>query len=263
MLYHYSSYDALIKIIQSRTIWASNIHYLNDGSEYAYAFKVARAVLQTYRRRRSVERALYAAIAKELRDQRRTNIFVTSFSTNGDLLSQWRAYCPPSRGVSIGIDNAQLLKLCKEQGFELTRCVYDYDEQRALVREVLERVVEQYSPSEKDMEYSGRGFLAAFAAIAPQLKDPAFSEEQEWRLISPKFMTSDPDIKFRQGSSFIVPYVEFRLAYEDDASLSLQELFVGPTPHPELAAEALWTLLMSARVDWKEIKLSKVPFRSW
>src|ERR1051325_4442163 len=102
ILYHYTSYDALIQIVKSGVLWASSIAYLNDGSEFAHAIDrfrhyIFRKVLPDSPRDRVAHKLLAALRSAEER------IVVASFSKNGDSLNQWRAYCPMANGVSIGI----------------------------------------------------------------------------------------------------------------------------------------------------------------
>jgi hypothetical protein len=41
ILYHYTSQDGLIGMLNEKTIWASKIHYLNDSKEFALALELA------------------------------------------------------------------------------------------------------------------------------------------------------------------------------------------------------------------------------
>ena len=41
ILYHYTSQDGLIGMLNTKTIWASKIHYLNDSKEFALALDLA------------------------------------------------------------------------------------------------------------------------------------------------------------------------------------------------------------------------------
>ena len=45
ILYHYTSQTGLIGMLNTKTIWASKIHYLNDSKEFALALKLARREL--------------------------------------------------------------------------------------------------------------------------------------------------------------------------------------------------------------------------
>jgi hypothetical protein len=46
-LYHYTTVDALISIVQTQEIWASNIFYMNDTAEFHCAVDLARTLLKT------------------------------------------------------------------------------------------------------------------------------------------------------------------------------------------------------------------------
>lgn len=41
-LYHYTSQAGLLGITASRSVWASKIHYLNDGKEFALSVELVR-----------------------------------------------------------------------------------------------------------------------------------------------------------------------------------------------------------------------------
>lgn len=68
-------------------------------------------------------------------------IFVCSFTENGNLLSQWRAYCPPGRGISLGFHFTAISETAKNQSFKLEKCIYEPGEQRKLVCEFLEKLI--------------------------------------------------------------------------------------------------------------------------
>jgi hypothetical protein len=38
-LYHYTSLHALLGIVKTRSLWSTNIFYLNDSSEYHHVLK--------------------------------------------------------------------------------------------------------------------------------------------------------------------------------------------------------------------------------
>lgn len=68
------------------------------------------------------------------------NVCVCSFSEVGDLLSQWRAYSGGAGGFSIGFGGEFLKAASRREDFWLVPCVYDEDDQRALVRNLLSDV---------------------------------------------------------------------------------------------------------------------------
>jgi hypothetical protein len=48
VLWHYTTQDGLLGIIETGSIHASNILYLNDATEYTYATRVIHDVLNNY-----------------------------------------------------------------------------------------------------------------------------------------------------------------------------------------------------------------------
>jgi hypothetical protein len=129
-LYHYTSQEGLIGIASTRTIWATNIRYLNDAKEFEYAICLLYEVLNKLSERLQVSKIYYSTldIIRHLVDEVGNVDFqvnVSSFSEDGNSLSQWRAYCPSAAGFSVGFDMMRLKSLGKSQGFKLAKCSYD------------------------------------------------------------------------------------------------------------------------------------------
>lgn len=91
-LFHYTSPEALIEIVSSRFLWASDMLSLNDASEAEYPYKLIAEVLDKY----------HSGVPQEHRHRFKTQLteytfrlyapFVVCFCEDGDLLNQWRAY---------------------------------------------------------------------------------------------------------------------------------------------------------------------------
>jgi hypothetical protein len=127
-------------------------------------------------------------------------------SEEGDLLSQWRGYADDGRGVAIGFESSFFSDLTettpdRAKGFDLlfVQVCYDPNEQRKITRPYFEKFCQMTndgaltSPSllsdETEEEHKKKaGFLqVAMISFIPHLyalKNPAFREEKEWRLIS-------------------------------------------------------------------------------
>ncbi|HYC92640.1 MAG TPA: hypothetical protein VEO54_25760 [Thermoanaerobaculia bacterium] len=45
-LFHYTAVGTAEKIVRSGELWATNIYYLNDGSEFAHGIKIMRSHLR-------------------------------------------------------------------------------------------------------------------------------------------------------------------------------------------------------------------------
>src|ERR1700745_3305881 len=117
-VFHYTSNAGLMGIIASRTVWASDIRYLNDAKDYAYAFEIFAEVFDNALSRWSITRRPFLLDAREqLARIEGWQTFVASFSEVDDLLSQWRGYCPSGQGVSVGLDAAFLRVLGRRHAF--------------------------------------------------------------------------------------------------------------------------------------------------
>src|SRR5438105_13262936 len=104
-LFHYTDRAGLQGILTSGRLWATNARHLNDTSELEYACDLVDSVLQN-----RLKCASSRVVATFLDDAYYTYsayealyaVFVTSFCSAGNELSQWRAYAGDGEGYSIG-----------------------------------------------------------------------------------------------------------------------------------------------------------------
>jgi hypothetical protein len=188
-------------------------------------------------------------------------VCVVSLTTEGDLLSQWRAYGGCPSGFAIGLRANHLREVAHEEGFYLAKSVYTPGDQELKIAELIEEFIERMTAS---LEWSPRdegGCVATATRLAGTLKDDSFAEESEWRLISKPKMASEID--FRQGRSILVPYFKFPLG--SDRNAYLDSIRIGPTPHTELAvASAEMLLLKLGLAEPKEkVARTRIPYRDW
>jgi hypothetical protein len=213
-------------------------------------------------------------------DERRIlNDFVASFSENGDDLSQWRAYCPGRAGFSIGFDSRALNTqwVADPNGGEPLFVGGSLKKVRYLGPEELKFPAEldtllRLSPS-IDRGFDGHPvtkeqFLMAWlSVISSSFKHPAFSAENEWRLVLTKPHKPMPFQRFRPGKSSIIPYVEAVLNRDyqsgQPADYMIRRVIIGPTPGPELSKEALQAAFRSVGHSDVQVDISTIPFRQW
>jgi hypothetical protein len=60
----------------------------------------------------------------------------------------------------------------------------------------------------------------------------------------------------------LIPYHKHELSKASQAGLPIEEIIVGPTPHPHLAREAA-NALLSSKGFAKEARSSVTPYRAW
>ena len=108
------------------------------------------------------------------------------------------------------------------------------------------------------------GFLEEFRGEVLRalciLKDPAFSEEREWRLISPYYDNYVlAPICYREGASMLSPFIKLKLLKERPL---FSEVLLGPSEHQNLSMQALVQFL-SKRSLTSGVVNSGVPYREW
>jgi hypothetical protein len=114
-LYHYTTQDGLLGILKGNCIWATNINYLNDSSDYQLACDLAKEVLDEKRRQvgrdeRKLKKIQHVLHSISTAETLPLHICVSCFSENGDSLSQWRAYGGVA-GYSVGFRPAYLRQI--------------------------------------------------------------------------------------------------------------------------------------------------------
>ncbi len=261
---HYTSLDAFLEIVRTKTIWASKIQYLNDEQDFRYAGEIIRQYIEGIKSTLDpAERGFVELMSQRLSGLWNVNVYVASFSEQDDLLSQWRGYCPPGKGINIGFTAEDLEIPLGRQPFSLMPCIYDGREQARIVRELVGQFLGEFrqNPSLGGEHLMGR-FALFFTTVAPVLKHEKFTEEAEWRLVSNVLDINHFGISQHVGYSTIVPHFNFRLAL-DGEELRLGPIRIGPTPHVDLAMSAVTDVLATQKVHWANVGRSFVPYRSW
>jgi hypothetical protein len=103
-VYHYTSLQAFLSIIDSQCLRATEISKLNDPQERKAGYKY---VKKEARKRGIATNTidLYQRIASSSRTALHSDsVFVLSMSEKKDLLSQWSSYADNATGVAIGIN---------------------------------------------------------------------------------------------------------------------------------------------------------------
>jgi hypothetical protein len=129
-LYHYTTGENLIKIIESGELWATHISCLNDTTEFTYAVE---QVHKRVREKLLTASHSHAPLLKRF-DEMLSNpgteiapFFVACFSQRKDDLSQWRAYSGGEGGYALQFDPQKLAALGAQEQILLFRVEYNPD----------------------------------------------------------------------------------------------------------------------------------------
>ncbi|TWB20016.1 DUF2971 family protein [Rhizobium sp. ERR 1071] len=267
-LYHYTSVGGLLGIIRSRVLWATDISFLNDSEEFRHGIKIAaNLVAQRVKGAQDNDRQLLEELQKVLAKEHWFPAYVVSFTEHGDLLSQWRGYSPEG-GASLGFTVEGLRRVEELSKFRLSKCIYDDDRKHAIANEFLDTLIEQHRSSgsrdPRQVLFTAQGFILRFYQMAACFKDSAFSEENEWRFVSPLTPLDNQSIRYRATNRMIVPYYELPLTEDGELepSLRFDRIVLGPGSQLALMQNALLRLCLTTGVAAKEVAKSKVPYRS-
>lgn len=247
-LYHYTTANGIVGIFTTKTIWATNIHHLNDSTEFTYAIDLTNSLIEELYSE-SENKEILEYIQNYIKTVRKVHVSVISLTKDPDLLSMWRAYSNHTNGYSLGFTVDLLKPIMEKQGLFLAPCIYKKEDQIQLLTELLESTIELYTQlrsrsfSEDEIKqacYSA--FFTNFFKISPLLKHPTFVDENEWRMVSKLLRIDDPNWGFRVANSVIIPHYFLNLSYPEFTH-PIKTIYIGPNANPELAKETINFLL--------------------
>jgi len=272
-LFHYTTQDGLLGILDRAKILATDILYLNDSTEFIHSVDLMKKN-EIPRIVKKISNEQVKKVVKLLLDPSKVlsefQIFVCSFSTDGESLSQFRSYCPDNNGFSIGFDHTELRNRVNSQDFKtfyLLPCFYQKDEKNGMIQELSREVrigIASYLETNKDdyLDKTIDEYNRKFLLLASILKHESFRDEKEWRLFCfKKHPVAPSEIQFRKGKSMVLPYITIEL--QGTAKFSpIRQIYVGPTPHKDLSMKSVKLLVQSKQLSCS-VDDSKIPYRAW
>lgn len=299
-LYHYTSSAALINIIKTGKLRLTKIDYLNDYSELlSFAERIVKHFEMwidehPYKDYDGIEEDIerYGHLPKVrlknhfFEDFKRVfkNVYVACFSTKGNDLSQWRAYCPPSGGYSIAFSIDSLKKLesgiLKEQlpgTLKLLQCHYDSTMSddvnfHIFMKDHMIKYIEDFEGNHlREYNELWKSWTNFTIGVSPMFKNIAFRDEAEWRIVyfPDEEKGAMKNLKYREGRSGLIPYFDLKLfdvPFEKNEIIGESDfnVMVGPSVNQDLTYEAL-KLKFKHEMNLPEGNVTKsdIPYRNW
>ena len=285
LLWHYTTPEGLTGIIESNSLWATDVFYLNDSAEFIHGIDIARKI---------IKQKISSLVGDEKKRSERFDtdlsfigpnhkrpVYVCSLSKTKDELSQWRAYCRGG-GFSIGFPRQGLIEAIQGQHFELKECVYDASEQQKIINHLIDSHVMPYIQNPKqfskipctpDMVSSivcggSNKFIWELYSTCSTLKHPSFKREEEWRLVFDHGYAFEKDEngknkigpEFRTKSGLIIPYICIKLPNSEDFWRQVR-IIIGPTKYEKELRGSVHTLFRKYHATSIGITHSEIPFR--
>lgn len=183
-LYHYTTMEGLLGIIESKSIWATEIHYLNDSNEYNFASELLHKAAEKnpdFISRSKSQRTWDFVEAAKLTT--RTAAFVTCFSRLRDDLSQWRAYDQGRPAYCLAFRNSTIQSLASDVNLLLDDCIYCDPDDTSHLDDLIsesEAIISRSLHGMNDPEMMA--LEDRFMSLASRMKHSAFRAENERRL---------------------------------------------------------------------------------
>lgn len=285
LLWHYTTPEGLTGIIESNSLWATDVFYLNDSTEIMHGINIACEIIKDKisslggDEKKRLER--FDTDLSFIGPDHKRPVYVCSLSKTENELSQWRAYCRGG-GFSIGFPHQGLVDAIQDQHFELKECVYDDSEQQKIINDLIDSQVmpyiknpEQFSrvPCTKQMVSDivcggSTKFVWELYSTCSTLKHPSFEREEEWRLVFDHKYAFEKDenennkIKpeFRTKDGLIIPYICIKLPENKDFWRQVR-IIIGPTKYEKELKGSLHTLFRKYHTTEISITQSKIPVR--
>jgi len=279
-LYHYCDTRTFSEIIRNKSVWLSSLKLSNDSEEG----RVVRNAL--------LDMVSSDGISQIIKDRLDNSIqfFLDRMdglgfclSEEGDLLSQWRGYAEDGKGLSIGFNKEYLNALSErpadanaEMAFSLKKVIYDpklHIQKITPIYRYLKKSIDEgalsdaprpslLSPMNEDLalrqkahkeKQSEIGFpLLVLSMDMYDLKNPAFIEEKEWRMISVLFKFGDSiECSFRPSGNKIIPYKEVK--FTDLGMPIIDEVILGPK---HMTPPDVISMLLNSH-GFKDVKVRK------
>jgi hypothetical protein len=272
-LYHYTTGENLIRIIESGKLWSTQIACLNYPAEVRYAVE---ELHRRVRERRAGPHRLYVDPLLRHLDKTLSNchletapLFIACLSEERHDLSQWRAYSGGKGGYAMRFDTQRLAKSGAASEYLLLKVEYEPENQANLLDDIVNRAEEHYINCEGRQRAASwdewtqefvQFYLWHIQIILACLKHPAFRAEKEWRLVCRLSPDNPTTMRFLERQSMISRHLPLAL----NGQLPITGILVGPCRYPMLSRIAVNDLLQANGYDAAiaNVDVTEIPYRT-
>lgn len=263
LIFHYTTAAGLLGILNTHSIWLSDTRFLNDRSEVTYAAKLIYDHLSPIDAQLA-NRIKDCHLGLDLRVPLEDNPYIASFCKRDDLLSMWRTY--GSGGFSIGFDRSCLERLLNRESRDWDSRTEDEnhllsDANFGLAGTIEDVIYAERYPSDCEFDVSIAPKTQSLSKSLARIKNPAFHEEQEVRIIAfgNSCMTR---AQLRESGGSLILYRPLTFPFE-----AIRSITVGPGVNHSsnlTAVKQYFEEFPSPRGEWghMEIHHSDIPFRA-
>jgi len=258
--YHYTNEEGLKGILSKRTLWLMHSSGLNDLSEGKIILEKAKVTLK-------INNPMLLGTFENLISDGLDSFYSCSFSSYGNLLSQWRGYgdnialgfdwnsLAAPKGPTMVIDNNG--NQLATSGLDFVPCDYIDPSDESTCKPFVNKVVELFlntfcdrTPSLDEIQYCA----LKIGAIITSVKHIGFFEEKEYKIVFYWWNVNgiiDPDTK------------KLRVEYKFDESC-VKRIVIGPCKDQEMKICSVKRILEGFGSDYSHVEVyrSMIPFIS-
>ena len=284
-LYHYTSADAFLNIVQPEgiTLWASRIDCMNDKKEWLHAVEIYKVVCNQLLKEDQISEDFYQALShiqpnsKQLfwqktgdniisAKQEKCSRFICCFSKEQDSLPMWNYYSKSNArsGYNIGFFNANIINSKRDYTdpykYHVYKIIYDDEKKSSIIRKRIKELGDLVH-SQKELEIVADEVSCFLSEWAITFKCSDFAYENEVRLLVDVPLSEErKNIKYRTNNGLIIPYVEVCFPHN-----VLSYVKIGPLsclPDDKVLQNEIVEEMLSYRgYENVNISNSKVPIR--
>ena len=286
-IFHYTSLKNINSILQLTdnkvTLWASRFDCLNDISEGTLVKEIYREACDELKENGQISNEMYNLFSNIPPSRNETFIvwkngkpkpvrcefgtYITSFSTEYDLLPMWNYYSKGNmyEGFNIGFSAKEIEESLKSSfndgsvSISVSPVIYAKEKQKDLIKKLLIELNQKY---ETGHETSVRAIISMkLTSWQMTFKKECFAHEKEVRIIikvANKYKES-VEVSYRNNSAYIIPYIKLQIDKTAIKSTTLGPM-VGNDEQRDLQKNILHEMLTSYGIGAVE-RCSQIPVR--
>lgn len=270
-LFHYTNVESVHSILTHKKLWLTDVRFSNDSQELRDGINKLTEALKNpmpgFFANREYIHVSIEYLQRKFSDDPNLGleeepVFVFSFTSAENILSQWRAY----GSYAIEFDEKLLQKFIPP----LRRCVYDEaDKNSQAINAITNALVAISQGMAGSAEFDATSVTSLYELIelAATFKHQGFEEEKEVRIIT-QARVWDDSVKYRPKGNRLIPYREVDISLD-----CIKSIHVGPMNEQELAYTAMAAFVKKIEINWQAagsknlrfslgVKKSSIPYRA-
>ena len=273
-IYHYTSSNALLSIIQNKQLWFTNSRFLNDTTENRYIYLLIDEYIEQNKNKFC---ATYCDEIKYLckiltKDENEfcynlfneKNLYVSSFSLNQDSLGLWNYYTKSAGAIGYNIifDTEKFLKFSNDGSLikQYGKVIYNKNEQLLILDNLITNLYVRFKEigeSSIDQNMLFQDFAYLISEFSIFFKDESFKHEEEFRFV----WESSKNAYIREYKNIFIPYLQYNIPI-----ISILGITISPTNQSNIVELGLKQLIQNYLYDSERnisyrIDKSNIPLR--